>query len=79
MSTHTDGCQLRNSFNTVKPQKLSGTSQQWETIYPKDNEGRGNRWGTQLQTQEETLTKIKQEETQRNTKRQKDKDAKCED
>lgn len=57
----------------MKPLKLSGTSQQRETIYPKDNEGRGNRWGKQLQTQEETFTKIKQEETQRNTKRQKDK------
>lgn len=57
----------------MKPLKLSGTSQQRETIYPKDNEGHGNRWGKQLQTQEETLTKIKQEETQRNTKRQKDK------
>lgn len=81
--------QLRNSFNTVKPQKsktvrtgkvtgtqLSGTSQQRETIYPKDNEGRRNRWGTQLKTQEATLTKIKQEETQRNTKRQKDKKTK---
>lgn len=92
MQDSRNGTQLRNSFDTVKPQKsktvwtgkvsgtqLSGTSQQRETIYPKDNEGRGNRWGTQLQTKEETLTKIKQEETQRNTKRQKGKDGKGED